>query len=550
MRSDLQRVVYDFALSKHLAEGDVERLAADMMREAARALGVERASVWLLENDEQTLSCINLFMLSTGNDHCGLRLGRDQFLGEFEALATSRYMMTSEPLSDPRTSGYAENYIKPNGITAMLDAAIRTSGRVMGVICLEHVNRPHVWEVDEIAFACQLADQLALALLNRERAQALISLRQSEERLRLALEATRDGLWDWDISTGRVYWNDRCYTMLGYEPGEFPMSREMWEQMLHPEDRVQAVARVSEEMNRGEGRFRVEFRLRTKEGGWRWVVGRGKTVERDAAGRPSRMVGTHIDIDDLKRAELMRQEIERIVQHDLRKPAINAISAVRLIREGDLSEGDLAKALGAVESSGRQMIELIDTSLNLFRIETGRFEFTPEPLDCARTVAEVLEEMSFAFPRFDSRVEVRVHCPSHRDGGGCTTLGSRHLLRSALMNLITNAIEASSRDRPVEVSITSGHGCAIAIRNAGVIPKQIRDRFFGKYVTFGKNGGTGLGAYSARRMIEVQGGSVEADVSDEYGTTTIRIHLPGAAAPRPARPEQAGRPLPGSPTPS
>ena len=105
------------------------------------------------------------------------------------------------------------------------------------------------------------------------------------------------------------------------------------------------------------------------------------------------------------------------------------------------------------------------------------------------------------------------------------------------MNLITNAIEASSKDRQVEVSITSGHGCDIAIRNAGVIPMQIRDRFFGKYVTFGKNGGTGLGAYSARRMIEVQGGSVEADVSDEQGTTTIRIHLPEASVPRPARPE-------------
>lgn len=536
MRADLQQVVYDLALSGQLAEGDVERLAADMMREAARALGVERASVWLLEEDEQTLSCVNLFTLSTENDQCGMRLGRDQFLGEFEALATSRYMVTSEPLSDPRISGYVEDYIKPNGITAMLDAAIRTSGRVMGVICLEHVNRLHIWDADEIAFACQLADQLALALLNRERARALASLRQSEERLRLALEATRDGLWDWDIPTGHVYWDDRCYTMLGYEPGEFPMSREMWEQLLHPEERVQAVARVSEEMGRGEGRFRVEFRLRTKDGGWRWIVGRGKTVERDAEGQPSRMVGTHIDIDDVKRAELLRQEIERIVKHDLRKPAINAISAVRLIREGGLDAGDFAKALGAVESSGRQMIELIDTSLNLFRIETGRFEFTPEPLDCARTVSEVLEEMSFAFPRLDSQVEVRMHCPNHQDGK-CATLGSRHLLKSALMNLIINAIEASPSDRQVEVSITRGCGCDIAIRNAGVIPREIRDRFFGKYVTFGKNGGTGLGAYSARRMIEAQGGSVDADVSDEHGTTTIRIHLPGAAGPRPAQRE-------------
>ena len=536
MRSELQRIVYDFALSAHLTEGDVERLASAMMQAAGVALGVERASVWLLAEDGQTLVCVDLFELSTGLHHKGTTLGLDQIFGEIEALAVSRYMQASDPLADPRTAGIVESYIKPYGITAMLDAAIRASGRVMGVVAFEHVRRPHAWDDDEISFACQLADQLALALLNRERVQTLASLRQSEERLRLALEATRDGLWDWDIPSGHIFWNDRCYAMLGYEPNEFPLSRDVWEQMLHPDDRARIVEQVRDGMSRDEGRFRVELRLRTKAGDWRWIVGRGKTVERDAQGRPSRMVGTHIDIDDVKRAEFMRQEIERIVQHDLRKPALHAISAVRLIRTGGLDGEDLDKALSVVEASGRQMIELIDTSLELFRIETGRFEFTPEPLDCARTVAEVLAEMSFAFSGLDSRVEVRTQCASHQDGG-CTILGSRNLLRSALINLITNAVEASPKDRRVVLTITNGQGCGIEILNSGAVPKEIRDRLFAKYVTFGKKGGTGLGTYSARRMIEVQGGSVEADVSDEHDTTTIRIRLPAPEAHRPERRE-------------
>ncbi|MFP4033389.1 MAG: PAS domain S-box protein, partial [Desulfococcaceae bacterium] len=135
------------------------------------------------------------------------------------------------------------------------------------------------------------------------------ALRRSEERLRLAMEAADDGYWDWNLRTNQVYWSPRCYTMLGYPPDAFPVDFERWLSLIHPDDRPATRERVENEIPRG-GTFCSEFRYQTAEGGWRWVMGRGRTVERDAQGAPLRMVGTHVDIQDRKEAEAALQESE------------------------------------------------------------------------------------------------------------------------------------------------------------------------------------------------------------------------------------------------
>jgi PAS domain S-box-containing protein len=135
------------------------------------------------------------------------------------------------------------------------------------------------------------------------------ALRRSEERLRLAMDAADDGYWDWDLRTGRVYWSPRCYTMLGYPPDAFPMDFERWQELIHPDEREATRKAVEEKIHRG-GTFLAEFRYRTADGGWRWIMGRGRTVKRDDSGAPIRMVGTHVDVHDRKMAEAALRESE------------------------------------------------------------------------------------------------------------------------------------------------------------------------------------------------------------------------------------------------
>ena len=128
------------------------------------------------------------------------------------------------------------------------------------------------------------------------------ALRESEQRLALTLEATNDGLWDWNFPTGEAVFSPRYYTMLGYEPYEFPQSYTAWRELVHPRD-VRAAERKIDAAVKSSESYAVELRLRTKSGDWRWILSRGKVVERDVEQRPLRMVGTHTDVTELRRAE-------------------------------------------------------------------------------------------------------------------------------------------------------------------------------------------------------------------------------------------------------
>ena len=128
------------------------------------------------------------------------------------------------------------------------------------------------------------------------------ALRESEQRLALTLEATNDGMWDWNVPTGDAVFSPRYYTMLGYEPYEFPQSYDAWRKLVHRQDIRSAEQAIDAAMKDGES-YASEARLRTKTGGWRWILARGKVVERDAEGHPVRLVGTHTDVTDLHRAE-------------------------------------------------------------------------------------------------------------------------------------------------------------------------------------------------------------------------------------------------------
>jgi len=129
------------------------------------------------------------------------------------------------------------------------------------------------------------------------------ALAKSEERLELAMEGANDGLWDWSPDLGDVHFSPRWFGMLGYEPDELPQSYETWANLLHPDDREPTESFARQFIESGDEFFTMEFRMRTKEGGWCWVLSRGKAALRDEAGRVVRMVGTHADITPRKDAE-------------------------------------------------------------------------------------------------------------------------------------------------------------------------------------------------------------------------------------------------------
>lgn len=177
-----------------LTEGDVAGLASSINELAAESLAVNRVSVWLYDEACEHLNCVDLFDAVQRTHGSCMPLRRQELQAEIEHLKLAKFLEVHDAQNDPRTSGYLEAYLQPAGILSMLHVSIRTSGRMRGVICFEQVASPRRWEPFEIAFGCQLADQIGITILNAEQRAAAAELVHARDAAQAASRAKSDFL--------------------------------------------------------------------------------------------------------------------------------------------------------------------------------------------------------------------------------------------------------------------------------------------------------------------------------------------------------------------
>jgi PAS domain S-box-containing protein len=167
-----------------------------------------------------------------------------------------------------------------------------------------------------------------------ERKAAERHLVVSEERLRLAVTAANQGLFDANVRTGRSVVSPEYSRMLGYEPDELEMTHEAWLERMHPDDRDGAAARFADCIARRTRDYQAEFRLRARDGTWKWILSVGKVVEWDGDGRPARFLGTHTDITARRAAEEeVRASRERIRELAFAQEQARETERARMARE-------------------------------------------------------------------------------------------------------------------------------------------------------------------------------------------------------------------------
>ena len=152
------------------------------------------------------------------------------------------------------------------------------------------------------------------------------ALHVAEQRWQLALKGSNDAVWDWNIPLGQIYHDEQWARMLGFEPHEVPQGVEAWRSLVHPDDLGPADAAAADHLAQRTEFYLHEYRMRTKAGGWKWILDRGKVVARTAEGRPARMVGTHTDITERKNLEQRLRQIDELASQVSRLAQIGAWS--------------------------------------------------------------------------------------------------------------------------------------------------------------------------------------------------------------------------------
>ena len=181
-------------------------------------------------------------------------------------------------------------------------------------------NEPYVWEfqnkITKQWYQCRdqairwtdnrlVRIEIATDITDRKKIEE--ALKVSENRLSKILLVANDGMWDWNLITNKVYFDSRYYEMAGYAANEFPYEFEEFHKRIHLDDVENVLAQIQKYIEGKTDRFKVEFRFKKKNGDWLWIMGRGIIVERDENNKPIRFVGTHSDITDRKKAELIIQ---------------------------------------------------------------------------------------------------------------------------------------------------------------------------------------------------------------------------------------------------
>ncbi|MFP8777805.1 sensor histidine kinase [Hydrogenophaga sp. RWCD_12] len=374
------------------------------------------------------------------------------------------------------------------------------------------------------------------------RRQTEKALHDSEERLRLALVAARQGMYDLCLETGTVTVSPEYATMLGHDPQTFQETHAGWRERVHPDDRAAVFEKLDAYL---EGRlpdYRVEFRLRTRDGAWKWILSVGEIQEWSADGKPLRMLGTHTDIDALKGAEAAlrdinatlearvgertaeltaaNQELETFsyaVSHDLRAPlrAMSGYSKALQEDHGASLQGQARVYLDQIGLAVHKMSELIDGLLALSRSTRG--ELRQDRVDLSAMARRRLAELAEAEPQRKVAVEVE---------GGLVVQGDERMLASALINLIDNAWKYTGATAAPKIRVHAGEvnglrGVCVSDNGAGFDMDQA-ERLYKPFQRLHRQDefpGIGVGLATVQRIVQRHGGAIAARGVPGQGAT-------------------------------
>lgn len=357
------------------------------------------------------------------------------------------------------------------------------------------------------------------------------ALRISEERMRIAVEASDLGVWDWDLTTGSASWVGPIYQSFGLRAAVTQQSTSPFFDAIHQEDRPAFERAVTVARERG-GVFEADFRVLSPDGKARHIRSRGRTFQ-DARGTPVRMVGVIIDVTDLRLAEaeirtLNRTLEERVVErtaelqralkeieafnysvsHDLRTPlrGINGFSIALLEDFHDQLNDTGRDYLHRIVASCKRMSQLIDDLLELSRVT--RHEMQQQEVNLSKLAAETLRSLQSADP--DRQVEFQIE-------PDLVVKGDPGLLGIALDNLIQNAWKFTSRKKKARIEIGSliedGRRVFFVRDNGAGFDMAFSDKLFGVFHRLHKSNefeGTGIGLATVRRIVERHRGEVWA----------------------------------------
>jgi PAS domain S-box-containing protein len=522
-------------------KSDLEKTLEKICFLSASTLEVARVSYWSLQENNSVIVCEVLYLRnseSCDEQFKGARLGFSDCPAYFEALAAKRPIVADRVLTHPATSGLAENYLKPVGISSMLDAPVWVRGEVVGVLCHEHTGPPRCWSSEEIDFVSALASMVSLALEESNRTRSETLLRESERKFRALFEGTsqavvlhdENGIFEANPSWLQLLGYSRLTDVIGKHPAEVSTPIQLGG------ERAETLARkhIANALANGSARFE-------------WMILRrdGTEVPIEVFLTPIQLGGRQLiqavcnDITQRKQAEAellrtlarekelgqLRSNFVSMVSHEFRTPLGIIQSSAEILEDylDQLEPAERKEHLESICKNTRRMAGIMEEVLLMGSFDAGRMEFKPAPLELRAFVRRLVDEVLSATER---------RCPIELFLGEMPAemWADERLLQHIVTNLLTNAVKYSDPGRLVRFEIgRAGEDIVCIIRDQGIgIPETDQEWLFNAFHrghNVADRHGTGLGLVIVKRCVDLHGGKIKLESKLGEGTA-VTVRLP------------------------
>jgi PAS domain S-box-containing protein len=549
-----QAALLRVSTSRAMSLGDLASTAALITEAGAEAIGIGRVSIWLGGAAEGGIDCLDLFESGPGRHSSGLTLAAADYPEYFRALASGRAIDAHDARTDPRTREFRDGYLVPLGIGSELDAPIRVSGAIVGVVCCQHVGTPRPWTVEESRFAAELADQVAQTLTLFAQRNAEQALARETALLSAVLHSMPVLVFLKDLDGTYISCNPAFAEFAGIERSRIVGRTDR--DLFPPE--VAALFRQHDLRMLAVGQPRRNEEWIEYPDGRRVLVDTLKAPLRDGDGDLVGLLGVSRDVTARKQAEeelgaakrqtdAANRELERAIvranelairadqanrskseflaamSHEIRTPLNGVIGLTGLLLDTNL-DPEQREYAGMVRSSGESLLGVINDILDFSKIEAGRLEFEEVDFDL-RTVLEETADL----------LAVRAQAKAVEFAGTLDPevpyllRGDPGRLRQVLVNLGGNAVKFTEHGEvSIRVSVdaldASSALLRCEVRDTGIgVPTERREALFHPFTQADasitrKFGGTGLGLSICRRLVEMRGGQIGVESEEGRGS--------------------------------
>ena len=387
------------------------------------------------------------------------------------------------------------------------------------------------------------------------------ALKESEERWQFALEGSGDGVWDWDAVTNEVYFSKQWKAMLGYSENEISNQLYEWDKRIHPEDKEKAYNNLNKHLRGETELYYDEHRLLCKNGTYKWILDRGKVMERDEKGNPLRVIGTHKDISEqkayelrlkesneeyvslneeylaqneeleenllrneklireLEKAKLKAEESDRLksaflanMSHEIRTP-MNAIIGFSELLSNIKSKEKFDMFIAHIKNSGRKLLRIIDDIIDISKIESNQLTLKY----VLSGVYNLIEESALFFNESnlnEYRKDIRIVHSTSPKLSGLTIKTDPIRLKQIIDNFISNALKYSDKGQ-IDVSFEldqENNKIVFKVKDEGIgIPLQDQKLIFERFMQSENRKmkeGTGLGLSICKGIAEIMNGEI------------------------------------------